>query len=666
MSSYNIPPKGWNAFRHHLARDSKLWLWAIFLLSISRFALVWMNRHSIAEETPFTSYLLAFFTGFRFDMPVATVFTIPSLLCAVLGIFTPMNKVTSAVRAITTYAFTILWVIITTVTLGYFQEYHNQFDAHLLGVIHDDFGAIVKTIWTSYPVVTGSLITITVCTLLIFFGRRWIRAPYPIKPIATPPNIISRIGVTLLLLLLLAVGLRGSLGRRPMQQKDASRTKDMVLNRCVINPFSSLNYAIKSHKELMDGDGLDSYLKKESILTAFQEFAGNNKLSTVDDAFRRTAKGRPGRKPKHIYLLVMESYDGWTMFEQHADWNISNELKSLGNEGIYIKHFLPGSRSTMTSLATIIGGMADAGVITNERSRPNDPAYATAIAAQMKKLGYQTHLWYAGYGGWAHIEDFCKRQGFDHTHMGSSMDKGQEINEWGVTDERLFTYMRENIERDKPTFNLVLTSSNHPPYSLDLNKVNSPIKNVPESYKNAFEHGNASLHTLGHHWYSDKWLGYFVRNVSRDIPGCLFAITGDHWSRKFPGPKPTSLERATVPLVLYGPGILPENIDQKQLSGSHIDLAATLIELTAEPGFEYHAIGRNILDPHQGDVAISRLWLIGKNSIQAALGDKRLETLNGRHLDTPPSDIQAARRKYNLIHGISWWRLRKGNELPEN
>ena len=26
--------------------------------------------------------------------------------------------------------------------------------------------------------------------------------------------------------------------------------------------------------------------------------------------------------------------------------------------------------------------------------------------------------------------------------------------------------------------------------------------------------------------------------------------------------------------------------------------------------------------------------------------------------------IQPARHDYNLVHGISWWRLRKGNELP--
>ncbi len=659
------PDKGWNPFAHHLARDGKLWLWIVLLLFTSRLILVWQNRQSMADDIPFSSYSLAFLTGFRFDMPVATIFVVPSFLCACLGTLIPMTKVTNALRAVTTYLFTILWVIITTVTLGYFKEYHNQFDAHLLGVVYDDLDAIVKTIWNSYPVVTGSLVMIAIGAGLIFLGRRWIRAPFPLPALKKPANTLACAAVTLLLLVMLAIGLRGSLGRRPMQQKDASRTKDLVLNRCIINPFSSLSYAIKSHQELMAGDGLSTYLKKRSILTAFRNYAGNDNIQTVDDAFRRTAEGRRGTKPRHIFLIVMESYDGWTMFDRHADWNIANELKQLGDEGIYVQHFLAGSRSTMTSLACIIGGMADAGVITNERSRPNEPAYATAIALQMKRLGYQTHLWYAGYGGWARIEDFCIEQGFDQTHTASSMDQGHDTNEWGVTDERLFSYIKENVPQDQPTFNLVLSSSNHPPYSVDLSKAGCPLSSVPAAYQKDFEHGIASLRTLGHHWYADKWMGDFVRHVSAEIPDCLFAVTGDHWSRKFPGPLPTDLEKATVPLVLYGPGTLPENLDGKQLRGSHYDLGATLIELAADPGFQYHAIGRNILDTKAGDVAMSRLWIMGDNAIMNTIGERRVKTLDGERLDKCPPEIEAAMKQYNLVHGISWWRLRRGNALPE-
>ncbi|BDS08468.1 phosphoglycerol transferase [Oceaniferula spumae] len=667
MTAPVLPRKGWNAFVHHLARDAKLWLWVAFLLFVARALLIWLNRFSLADETGFTTFATAFFVGFRFDMPVATVFTLPSFLAACLGILIPMNKVISALRAISTYFFTISWVLITTITLGYFKQYHNQFDAHLLGVVYDDFGAIVMTVWKSYPVILGSIVMIIIGFVLIYIGRRWIKAPFPILAAPkAPSHFLSKVGVTLLLLVLLAVGIRGSVGSRPMQKKDAARTMDSVLNRCVINPITSLAYAIKSHRELMRGDGLERYLKKGNILDACKDFSGRQDIHHLDDAFLRSAEGHRGKKPNHIFLLVMESYDGWTMLPKHSEWNISNELKKLGKEGVYIEQFLPGSRSTMTSLATIISGMADAGVITNERSSPLDPAYATALAMQMKQLGYETHFWYAGYGSWQRIETFCHEQGFEFTHMGAEMGPGEGINEWGVTDEHLFSYIESKFNPEKPSFNIVLTSTNHPPYDLDLKKAGCPLTSVPAPYQAAYERGTATVNMLGHHWYSDKWMGHFVRNITSKTPGCLFAITGDHWGRIYPGPRPESYERAIVPLVLYGPDVLPKDIDGKSLRGSHYDLGATLIEMAADRGHKYHAIGRNILETRPDDIAISRLWLMGKDFIVSTSDGAQLRTLDGQPLDNEPNALTKARRTYKLMHGLSWWRLRKGNDLPDD
>lgn len=656
--------KGWSSFRYHLARDLKLWLWIALLLFVSRLVLVWSNRFSMADDTDISDYAIAFFTGFRFDMPIATIFTLPSFLCSCLTLIVPVGKITSRVRITFTCLVTLLWVIITPITLAYFKQYHNQFNAHMLGIVHDDFNAIVTTVWKSYPIIPGTLAGIAAAAFLVFLGRRWITTPFPLPQIKAPRTWFSRAAVTLLILISVTLGLRGSLGHRPMQKKDAGRTQDAVLNRCVINPFSSLNYAIKAHQDLMKADGLDRYIRKKP-LQAFREYAHGADIKTVDDAFLRTAHGRPGKKPQHIFLVIMESYDGWTMLEQHADWNISNELKQLGKEGISIQRFLPGSRSTMTSLGTIISGMADAGVITNERSHPSNPPYGTAIAEQMKQLGYQTHFWYAGYTSWQRIGDFCNEQGFDHTHMASGMGKDPDINEWGVSDKHLFSHIQSTFKTDTPTFNVILTSSNHPPYSLDLEKENCPITSVPSAYQKEFEHGTASLNMLGHHWYSDKWMGNFVREISANTPDCLFAITADHWGRIFPGPRPTAFEKAIVPMVFYGPDILPKDIDSSQLSGSHYDLGATLIELAADPRFEYHAIGQNMLNKKPDQIAMSRLWLLGYDFIMNVNDQSILESLKGVKLTKKPNSVKPALKHYNLTHGISWWRLRKGNDLPE-
>jgi phosphoglycerol transferase MdoB-like AlkP superfamily enzyme len=210
---------------------------------------------------------------------------------------------------------------------------------------------------------------------------------------------------------------------------------------------------------------------------------------------------------------------------------------------------------------------------------------------------------------------------------------------------------------------MIMTSSNHPPYSLDLKKEGCPLTSVPTAYQKEFPHGNATLKMLGHHWYSDKWLGYFVREFSKKNPDSLFAITGDHWGRIFPGPRPTSFEKAIVPLVLYGPNILPKDISGDRLSGGHYDLGATLIELAADPGFSYHAIGKNILKTTPKNVAMSRIWFLGHDFISLAKSPQQTQSLKGESIPAP-ADLPKLKRRYNLTHGISWWRLRKGNDLP--
>lgn len=486
-------------------------------------------------------------------------------------------------------------------------------------------------------------------------------SPPPPAPAPAPKRIWSRIGTALLILGLLFISIRGSLEHRPIQEKDAARTPDTVLNNCVVNPFSALKYAINTHRRFMGVNGLENHLKNESILAAFQEYAGRKDIHHIDDAFEKTAVGRSGRKPRHIFIIVMESYDGCTMLPQHAEWNTSNELKKLGQEGIYVQRFLSGSQSTMPSMAALISGLGDAGVITNHCFQPGQPAYATAIAGQMEKLGYESHLYYAGFASWERIKAFAAEQGFDHFHLAPDMGKNEDGNEWGVSDKHLFNYMKGEVNDDRPTFNIVLSSSNHPPYSIDLEKENCPITSVPKAYEKEFAHGTATLQMLGHHWYSDKWMASFVRAAQRKLPDSVFAITADHWGRIFPGPRPTAI----VPLVLYGPDILPADIDGSRLCGSHYDLGATMIELAAEPGFQYHAIGRDILKTTPDDIAMSRLWHLGKDFILPTNASGPLEDLDGGKIDEPPIDLAPLNRRYVLTHGISWWRLRKGSDLPD-
>ena len=120
-----------------------------------------------------------------------------------------------------------------------------------------------------------------------------------------------------------------------------------------------------------------------------------------------------------------------------------------------------------------------------------------------------------------------------------------------------------------------------------------------------------TLKMLGHLWYADRSIGEFVRQAERTFELPLFAFTGDHYGRKFINTHPGSFERSAVPFILYGKDVLGNVERPKEAAGSHIDIAPTLIEMTAPRGFSYYALGSNILGRKRPPLGIGRDWVIG-------------------------------------------------------
>ena len=103
-------------------------------------------------ETNWDSFILnisqTLITGFRFDTMVVSYFVIlPFLSTLITPIF---NKIELAIllRKSFQYIFIILSTLICSITINYYQEYHNQFNHFLFLGLYDDLYAVFKTIIT--------------------------------------------------------------------------------------------------------------------------------------------------------------------------------------------------------------------------------------------------------------------------------------------------------------------------------------------------------------------------------------------------------------------------------------------------------------------------------------------------------------------------------------
>ena len=392
----------------------------------------------------------------------------------------------------------------------------------------------------------------------------------------------SNLFLRIIFFFLFIASIRGSFTEYPARRFYSSVSSDDFLNKTIINPLRALNYAISDYNEL------NEFGEKNPFGEVPNKFKQNYK--TFEKVLKKEVEyNDTERQPDQIFLVVMESYDSWTLKDDYKDLGISNSLKQIENKGVSFKNFLPSANSTMNSLGTIISGVPYCGINISKIGALR--LFKTSIFTHFKKLGYETNIFFTTYSSWQNLGNFSKGQGVDNVFDGTSSNSPKGI--WGINDKSLFDNVLEKIDSKKKSLNIILTISYHPPFEEDvfrkgfsLNLSNSKIK---------YDEKTLSAKVLGHHWLADKFVGSFVSRAEKKYKNSLFAFTGDHFSRRFINSSPSLKERSSVPFIIYGSFL--EHVPNKYFNpGSHIDISPTLIELIAPKKFIYHSFGSSLLN----------------------------------------------------------------------
>ncbi len=650
-------------FRHLLA-DMVAWLALVLLFLTFRVTLFCIFRGELSQLPSAQALIRCFDTGLRSDTTAATWALLPSFMLTLVGFFYPLGVWHQRIRRLTIIIVLSLCAIIFIADVGYFAEYDNQFDHWIFGLIYDDRAAIFATIWKNHHVVfliVAAVVAVTASTWLL--GKTLRRAE-----LADVPDFLgtkaARLITAIVIVIWAFVGTKVWLGRNLAGLKNAESTGDVFLNKIVLNPFFALRYAIWQEHTMQKSAGLKMILPGGDIrgaATALFPQAAQD-ASNLDDCLKRIAPGNSGSKPSHIFIVVMESYDGWSMQPEYAALHLTDRVKQLGTKGIRAQGFISSGISTVESLGVIITGLPFARAFVNFQPIVHQ-GLPTASAPIFKRLGYKPRFFYGGYLSWQRIGEFCREQGFEEAYGGDQMVPQARHKEWGIDDEHLFQFVLEHTGAE-PTFNLIMSTSYHPPYSVDLAKEGfDPNRLKSESLGARLS--AEELRVLGHLWYSDKCVGDFVAQAENKLAGPVFAITGDHYSRKqYVSARPTHTlyESLAVPLVIHGSKVL-ENVPRSTvITGSHLDIVPTFINLAAPRGFEYHAFGRDLFDQSQPQAGFGCNAVIGPDFILKINEPSHVEDLHGQ----PRSDIdgEVLALRYRQLHGLGWWRAMKGNRWP--
>ena len=462
----------------------------------------------------------------------------------------------------------------------------------LVNGVKDDWRATYETAVTQYqlwPRVVGMLF---IAGILVWLVEKLLA--YPTYKVQTYRKLVLIAVLVILPVFAVLVRFGGGFNYdQGIHWESAARMRSDLLNEAILDDGQAIYRTYATYARLQHGSAM--HLTAEQVKEKIMLLQGDAQAKTIEEAFIRHAQGaKLGYMPQQVVVIFGENNALWPFLPRYHELQLVPEEARLmeSENATHINNMLAGGGGTMPSLNTLVTGLPDAGLYENYEAETFKTAYATGIGNIMKKLGYKTYFWYGGLSNWQDIKKFVLAQGFDEFHCSDELPA--VVGTWGVPDHDLFQAMNTKIVEDqaagmRKVFHFVLTTSNHPPYGLDVDKEGFPREKVASHIPNSITKSKEMLDQMGHIWYADQAIGRFIAQAEQCCSNSLFVITGDHAERFTFAKEETLQANAAVPCIFYGNGVQKGWLREEQ-TGNHIQIIPTLIELIAPRGFAYSSI----------------------------------------------------------------------------
>jgi phosphoglycerol transferase MdoB-like AlkP superfamily enzyme len=206
--------------------------------------------------------------------------------------------------------------------------------------------------------------------------------------------------------------------------------------------------------------------------------------------------------------------------------------------------------------------------------------YYFSSVKPFKDNGYKSSYIYGDNTSWRNVGSFALNLGFDEILSGGIIKKNFPRGPWGVYDEYLFDLVFETLSKtDNGNFIYVLTTTNHPPYTIPKEYNVLPLE-VPEKLKNNIQNLNEAKKRFASYQYSNEMLGRLVSKIknSKYARNTIIAVTGDHNFNNYN--IENIFDKIRVPFYLYIPDTLKPKEYDNTVFGSHLDIMPTLYNLS--------------------------------------------------------------------------------------
>lgn len=644
-------------FSLNILKIIKTFVFFWLLLCIYRIIFIGGMHEYIAVDSDFSLIFTAIYSGAKLSLQTAGVLTLCMLISLVAEGF---SKRLRWFRQVCSFCVLFITTLLFIARFPFYQQFHSGFNQMIFTAMHEDVYALFISLIEEFHLpLKLCIVVLLVCVLNYIFNKfidkkwgffKWskLKSKYRL--------IILLIGVYLLATLSLYGG--GWSWKSGVNWENAGITNDTFLNESILDDYQSIYRAYANQMRMEACNGLSfSAQNVRDLAKSLTNKDGGNDLSIY---LAKEATGAKIEKPKHIFVIVSESYANWPLLDKYSSLHIADNMKKIiaEDDTIYTSHMLPSGSSTVGALMTMVTGMANSNLYLTTMPEALANPYITATAPQMKNLGYETSFWYAGPATWENIQEFTLAQGFDNFYSRGNIDPNATGSVWGADDEYLYDAIFKQIDDNKMTFSVILNTSNHSPFNIDLEKEGFDVSKVIEGLPDKEKNNQELIKELGHFWYADKMASDFINKVKAKYPDSLFIFVGDHADRYNIDKVPTMYERYSVPLIITGKGIQKDLLPE-DMAGSQIDIMPTVIDLIAPEGFTYYSVGKSLSENKLGQ---SYAFWITADAIGNT--DDLVEKPQYFNREVLP-DRTVLENYINGVRAISWWLGKYGTIIDE-
>lgn len=375
-----------------------------------------------------------------------------------------------------------------------------------------------------------------------------------------------------------------------------------------------------------DYEGLYVTVPQQTLAAAMRATVqqDNTRFLAPDDQlnlWRHVENTQPQRTP-NIVLVVEESF-GSTFFDgldNNRPVDLSPQLTNLAKDGLLFTNIYATGDRTVRGLEALLTSFTPIPGISTARRAGSE--HMNSLPFLLKRRGYDTAFLYGGRALFDNMGHYWSTIGFDTVLDQGDIAEPGFTTIWGVADEFLFTEALNRLDAQtnsgQPMFLSMLTVSNHRPHTFPqqhlawderVGKFENSARYAAWAFADFVERARA------HSWFADT----------------VFIFVGDHGPR-INGAAQVPVEGFRVPLLFYGPGIIPAG--RNDTVGSSLDMAPTLLGLLGGSyDSPFFGVDLRHVPKGEGRIAMAHNFSIAWGRMQG--GEGRLAVLQpGRTLQT--------------------------------